>query len=280
MPTIAIYCAQTNERSKIVGTAMHRGCMALGLRADLLPSASYRGVRQHEVAIFYGLADGLRRVFDDYRRHGKAIYIDLGYWGRRKRTRFDGHHKLVLNSRHPTAYFSRKSHGSARFDALGVTIEPWRAKGRHIIVAGMSGKAAACEGLGVEEWERNAVAKLRGFTDRPIIYRPKPNWTGARAIPGSIMDAKTPLELALRNCHAVVTHHSNVGVDALMAGVPVISVEGVASLLGSRHVSDIGHPAMPDGRHQWAADLAWTQWTVAEMEQGLAMRYLMDEGLI
>lgn len=236
------------------------------------------------MAIFYGLAGGLRNVLRDYREAGrKAIYIDLGYWGRRKRTRWDGYHKLVLNDRHPTAYFQRRKHAPDRFAQFGIRIQKWRREmpGAHILVAGMSAKAAAAEGLAPEQWERETIAALGELTSRPIIYRPKPNWPDSRPIPGSIWGGRNdPLEAQLRNCHAVVAHHSNIAVDALMAGVPCICPGGVASVLSGHDLTQIESPPMPGGRKQWAADLAYTQWSKEEMESGAAFRYLLDEELI
>lgn len=259
---------------------MAQGVARAGAAPDLRSSLTYRGP-DHDVAIFYGLAAGLGRVLSDYRERGrKAVYIDLGYWGRRKRTRWDGYHKMAVNNRHPTAYFQRRAHSPDRFAEHHLAIRPWRARGKHILIAGMSAKAAAAEGLLPHKWERETIARLRELTDRPIIYRPKPNWAEAKPLDGSIFDRDTPLERALLNCHAVVTHHSNVAVDALLAGVPCICPGGVASVLSGHDLEQIESPPMPDGREQWAYDLAWTQWSVAEMESGAAFRYLVDEGLI
>lgn len=260
---------------------MQAGINRLGIPAQLHSSATYRGVPKAPVAVFYGLAQGLRKVLTDYQARGlKAFYIDLGYWGRRKRTRWDGYHKIVLNGRHPTDYFQRRTHSPDRFRELGVKIEPWRKSGRHIIIAGMSAKAAAAEGFQANQWERSAIAKLRKITDRPLIYRPKPNWEGATPLVGSTFQKDVELEDALRNCYAVVTHHSNVGVDALMAGVPVFSTEGVASVLGRTSLKYIEDAVRPDGREQWAADLAHVQWSMDEMKSGACWRYLKDEGLV
>jgi hypothetical protein len=259
---------------------MAEGARRLGLNWELRSSLSYRGRPEHDVAIFYGLAAGLDRLFRDYRDRGlNAVYIDLGYWGRRKRTRFDGYHKLVVNSRHPTDYFQRRKHSPDRFAAHQVAIQPWRSSGDHILLAGMSAKAAAAEGMLPHVWERETIAYLRELTDRPIIYRPKPNWTDAKPLAGATFDRETPLEQALTNCHAVVTHHSNVAVDALLAGVPCVCLGGVASLLSGK-IDQIETLPTPDGREQWAADLAWTQWSVEEMQAGEAFRYLIDEELI
>lgn len=241
----------------------------------------YRGRPEHDVAIFYGLAAGLDRILRDYQAsRRKAVYIDLGYWNRRKRTRWDGFHKMAVNSRHPTDYLMNRPHNAHRFERHGVQIRPWRENGTHILVAGMSAKAAAAEGLQAHQWERATINRLRELTDRPIVYRPKPSWAEAKPLEGSIFDSTTPLDEALLNCHAVVTHHSNVAVDALLAGVPCICPGGAASLLSAHALEDIENPPMPDGREQWAFNLAWTQWSVDEMAAGLAFRYLVDEELV
>ncbi len=260
---------------------MAEGIRKCGVEPLLRASTTYRGVPNTDVAIFYGLALGCARILSDWRGAGKkAIYIDLGYWTRRIRSRHDGFHKLVVNDRHPTEYLMARPHTSQRFEQHGVPILPWRKEGRHILVAGMSAKAAAAEGLRANSWEQQTIRRLRALTKRPIVYRPKPNWKAARAIEGSAFDRATPIEGLLRDCHAVVTHHSNVAVEALLAGVPVFCDKGVASLLGSKGLASIEQPLMPEGREQWAHNLAWTQWSVDEMKQGLAFRYLLRDGLI
>jgi hypothetical protein len=280
MSRIGIYFAPSNHRSELVANAMLKGIQAAGAEAQILPSSRYHGSLEFDVAIFYGLAMGLNMVFRDYRQNRRAIYIDLGYWGRRKRSRWDGYHKLVLNSRHPTAYFQRIRHPSDRFEAHHVQIRPWRTEGQHVLVVGMSAKAAQAENLQPHAWETKTIQRLQQLTDRPIIYRPKPNWPGARPIDGALFQRDVPLEEALQDCHAVVAHHSNVAVDALLAGIPCICPGGAASVLSGHELEQIENPPTPDGREQWAADLAYVQWSIEEMERGDAYRYLVAEGLI
>lgn len=276
---IAIYFSRTNERSRIIATALNRGLTRWD-RVEMMRSREYNGRPTHDLAIHYGFADGLRQIFNDYRDAGRhAVYVDLGYWHRRKRTRFDGYHKLSLNDRHPTAYFQRKRHSHDRFKALGIEIQPWRKAGRHILVIGMSGKGALTEGYRPQQWERETIAELRRHTDRPIIYRPKPNWLGASPIPHAQFQRGVELSDALRDCHAVVCHHSNVAVEAMIAGIPAICPIGVASALAGHDLTQIESPPMAAGRHQWAADIAYTQWTVQELADGIAWEHFRSEVL-
>jgi len=281
MTSVAVYRYPHSRRSSFCAEAMAQGIRASGDQVHDRVMSQYEGRPDTDVAVFYGFN---RDLLDGYRVAGKkAIYVDLGYWAREGQT---GHHKLGLNSRHPTAYFQRRAHAPDRWRRLNVTIQPWRAANpaAPIIVAGMSGKGALAEGFHPQEWERKAIAELRKHTQRRIIYRPKPNWTGSRPIDGADFQKGDSqgrdVPVVLRNCHAIVTHHSNVAVDALLAGVPVFSVEGIAAKLGLSDLSKIETPVYPDGREQWAYDAAYTQWTVPEMASGAPWRHLKEEGLV
>lgn len=236
-------------------------------------------------AVFYGLEGNMPLIFrtfaNDLQR--RAIYVDLGYWGRREGGRFTGYHKVVVNGRHPTAYFRRPQHGRGRIVHFrDLLAHPWDFSGHHILLAGMGDKGALAEGFQPEEWERQAIDIIRGATDRPIIYRPKPSWKKAKPIAGcQTVDSKErAVELDLRNCWAVVTHHSNVAVDGLVAGVPSFCWAGVAAPFSGQRLERIERPEYPDGRDAWMADLAYTQWTPDEMASGACWAHLRAEGLV
>lgn len=217
-------------------------------------------------------------MFNDYRRGRKVIYVDLGYFGRRDGGRWSGYHKLAINDRHPF-YYRNRAHSARRFHALKVPILPWR-EGRSVIVVGMSDKGAIAEGYRPNEWERWAIAEVRKHTDRPIVYRPKPSWKGAVSLPGAEYQLNVPLSKALQSAHAVVCHHSNVAVEAIIAGVPAFVWGGVAKDMGLQDLSMIERPLKPDNREQWCHALAYTQWSVAELETAEPWLFLKNEGLI
>ena len=275
---VAIYGIHGHKRSSMCCQAMYAGIRAAGDRPRLFMEADYR-VPEHDLAVFYGYTQILRRVMADYIKAGrKAVYIDLGYWDREG---MRGHHKIVVNARHPTAYFDRKPQDGYRAGKLGVKAEPWRKADGHILLAGMGEKAAEAEGQKVEKFEYWAIAEIRKITDREIVYRPKPSWIQARKIAGTIHSPKAqPLAEVLANCHAVVTHHSNVAVEGLCAGVPAFCWGGVAAGLSSQDLSDIERPYYPEGRSNWINAISYTQWNIDEMTRGLPWRHLKSEGLI
>lgn len=277
---VVVYCAPTNKRSMIVGRAMYQGLLRHEAHVDLKSSRDYKRPK-HDIAIFYGFSCGLRRVFDEYIKAGRtAVYIDLGYWHRKKRTRYDGFHKISINDRHPTTYFQKYQHTAKRFSRLNIPIRPWREKGRHILVVGMSGKGAAAAGFNPQQWERQTIDRLRGLTNRPIHFRPKPNYISKRPIPGSIYRPDETLAEALRDCHAVVCLHSNVAIDAMLAGVPAFCEYGAASAIAMTDLEQIENPELPAGRAQFANDLAFTQWNINEMRTGEPWSHMVRERLL
>jgi hypothetical protein len=260
---------------------MAEGISAAGDSVHIFPAHCYRQPHA-EIAVFYGFDRNLQKVMRDYRAAGKAVvYVDLGYWNRREGGPLHGYHKVSVNGRHPTAYFQGTKHSADRFDRLGIAIQPWKPAGRHIIVAGMSAKGAEAEGFDPHAWEEWTIEELRNVTDRPIIYRPKPSWIEARPIPGSkFAPGLDDLPGLFVDCHAVVTHHSNVAIDALMAGIPAFVTDGPATALCFRDLERIESPWRPDGRAQFAYDLAHAQFKVSEMRDGTVWRHLKTEGLI
>lgn len=279
MATVAVYYAKSNHRSVLASQAAAFGLKKIGERVKLIECRSYKVV-DADYAVHYGFADQLRQVYNDYKEQSTVVYMDLGYWNRRLRTRYDGYYKFAVNDRHPTAYFQNRKHDDSRLKELGVEIEPWRTGNENIIIAGLSEKAARAEGLDHQAWERQAYATIKRHTDKKIIYRPKPNCCRSRPIRGAGFDKRsTPREL-FENAHAVVARHSNICVEALCAGVPVFVEAGVALPMAKTNLVRVESPLYPRNRRQWASDIAWTQFKLDEIKSGLPFVHLKEEGVI
>ena len=79
---------------------------------------------------------------------------------------------------------------------------------------------------------------------------------------------------ALTNAWAVVNWNSNPGVQSVIAGVPAfVGGTSLAATVGNTSLAMIEHPYRPD-RTQWVNDLAWTEWTVEELAQGVPISLL------
>jgi hypothetical protein len=245
-----------------------------------MESAAFKRV-DSDFAVFYGFANRLRNVYENYRSQSIALYVDLGYWKRRINNRYDGYYKFSINDRHPTQYFEKNRHSDDRLEALGVKIEPWKKnEDGPVIIAGMSEKAARAENLEHQVWERQAFEQIRRRTQRQIIYRPKPNCCRSRPIKGAAFDRLTPTVKLFETAHAVVCRHSNMAVEAICAGVPAFVEAGVALPMSSGALKDIENPKIPKGRRAWASAIAYCQWSLEEIAEGKPFLHLKKENLI
>jgi len=289
--TVGLIVSRKFRARQKVMPDLEKGIKLVGDRVERIWAHDYSGVFS-DVAVFYGF-DGTRQskiaqAFEDYKKAGRpAIYVDLGYFSQRWNGDRYGYHRFAVSDRHPTAYFQNRKHKADRFKVHHRTVEPWRKPGRNIIVCGMSDKCAVFEGYEFEQWERAAIAKLRLVTDKPIVYRPKPRRSKEPQYPqiegvGYSDPSKKRLGEELKDAWAVVSHHSNAGIDGLLAGVPCFTDEGVASVLGLADLAMIESPNTPTDaeRKQWAADIAYCQFNRPEMRDGTAWRHFKDEGLV
>jgi len=286
MTEVAIWSVRGNGRSRKLAPVILSGANAAGDNATIYESTEYREPIG-DVAAFYAYEKNMPQLMQDYIDAGKTVvFLDLGFWGR-SRIRghmipgmFPSYHKIAINSRHPGAYVMDKNRSGERFKLFDLTVKEWTTRGNHILIAGMSGRAAQSIGYAPEEWERWAISELKKHTDRPIIYRPKPTWHDSTDIAGATRDIKSTISHALRRAHAVVTHHSNVAIDGIIEGVPAFCFDGVAVPMTSQDLSQIETPHRPDGREQWLANVAWSQFHYFEIKNGTMWKHLKAEGLI
>lgn len=277
-------------RGKKTSRWFARGCELAGDRVTRLAAEDYREPCT-DALLHYGF-DGSRgsniaKAHADYVAAGKhAVYVDIGYFKRRDLyDRYEDYQRFAINDRHPTAYFQKVKHGPDRASAHPIAMRATMNQGRKVVVCGMSTKASAFDN--VDGWTEAAIKELRKHTDRPIVYRPKPQrrkYGQLPPIPGTeYSDPITRrLEDELKDAWAVVSHHSNAGLDALIAGVPCFQPEGVASVLGLADLSKIEEPLLPDyeQRRQLINDVCYCQWNAWEIEAGQAWHHFKDEGLI
>lgn len=270
---VAVYVNESGgHRNRHLGAAMAEGfrrhsCqVAVETRFDSVIA---------DLAVAYGWRN--RDIFAAYRgAGGHYLYLDLGYWQRKPPgKRWDGYHKVALDDWCPSKHMWR-GRGRERFGRLDVRVDERRSLpgDAPVIIAGMSARSAAHHGFAPETWERAAVATLHRVTRRPLIYRPKPSWDGARPIAGAAFDKRDGdidiARSALSAAYALVTHHSNAAVDAIAAGLPVYCEAGIGRLLSMPDLSriDIAPPRALEERAAFCADVAWCQWTPNEMHSG------------
>jgi hypothetical protein len=178
---------------------------------------------------------------------GRAIALDLAYWNRSVKTR------LSIDTAHPQAWVMRQTWPARRLaQDLPFIGNLWKPTGP-ILLAGIGQKAKAQYGAVVDAWEEETIGACRvRWPHRAITVRPKP-----QGFTGSVEDV-------LRGVSLVVTWHSNIAVDAIRCGIPVICRDGAAAAVCPSEVPDEPTPLPVEVRDRFLANLAWFQWAPYE----------------
>jgi hypothetical protein len=246
-----------------------------------------------EVACIWGVKRPSRKFMNDHKRAGiKTLFFDKGYTRRPadKQDRI----RVSANALQPTDYMMKNGtlHPD-RFRRLGVHHQSKRMFGKddHILLLGSSQKfhdwfPEATDAPNAMEFYEAIVAELRGFTDRPIMWRPKPSWRASLEIKGTQFSGKRQvLEGALDFAHSVIVTGSGASFYTLAAGVPTFIMPGfqnVASCIaGEDYLSAADdEPFVPGELERWkfCCNVAYQEWTHAELAAGDWLDYLKGVG--
>jgi hypothetical protein len=202
--------------------------------------------------VVYGAGAPDRR--EAVKRHrGNWVAFDLGYWNRVDSFR------VSVNSEHPTPEQMRDFGARPYPAALREDSDP---KG-HIVLVGMGRKSR----IWWPDYERIKLEAIRKvYPKHRIVFRPKP---GSEPPPGIDCDHWTggDIEDVLRGASLVVCRHSNVAVDACIAGIPVVCEGGAAAAI---YGDDLKAPrsVCREDRLRFLQRLAWWQWSSQQIRQG------------
>ncbi len=214
------------------------------------------------VLVWNRMAAGQRAAVIAERAGATVLVAENGYLGADR----EGRQLYALAIGHHNGRGRWPEGGAERWDALGLTVEPWRSDGAHVLVLAQRGIGEP--GIAApKDWARKTVNLLARLTRRPVIVREHP---GRLAAP-------RPLAEHLAGCWCAVTWSSGAGLKALVAGIPVI--HGLSGWIGAAaagsDLAAIEAPVMPD-RLPMLRRLAWAQWTVGELANGEAFDRLLS----
>lgn len=245
---------------------------ACGLRRhnENVQFVPFRGSRVEvaDLAVMWG-HKRLDVIEAQQRRKRRYLVLERGYVGDRLQwtsAGFDG-----LNGR---ADFANEGKNSSRFDKHFMhLLSPWKESQGYVLIIGQCRRDVAVRGIDLErELERISEAIFAIQRERPF-FRPHPQ----------DMDHPTPkiskrllgdLSTALSDARVVVTINSNVGVDAILRGVPVVALDRGSMVWDiATHSLDVYALKRPD-RSRWASEIAWCQWSLDELRNGDAWEHL------
>jgi len=161
-------------------------------------------------------------------------------------------------------------------------LRAWQWGGRYALVCGQVPGDAAVRDVSITGWSMETCREVARVWGQPVRYRPHP-LTGALGYPAAELPEGVELspggELAedLAGAIAAVTYSSTSGVEAALAGIPVIAMDR-GSMAWDVASHDLKGILVRPERATWAHALAWTQWEDDEISSGFAWEYL-EQGL-
>lgn len=151
-------------------------------------------------------------------------------------------------------------------------MKPWRDSEDGAILIGAQVRGDQTHGIDIAAWCHEMSATLaRHFPDRARAFRhhpadPIPAPEGCRLANGDLANE-------LRKIWLVVTFNTSLGIDAALAGVPVVAFHD-SSMAWPVAAHDLESAPLRPDRTPWVHGLAYCEWTAAEMAEGEAWEHL------
>lgn len=192
------------------------------------------------------------------------LVLERGYIGDLKNRRrwtsagYDG-----LNGR---ADFCNADVGPARWEKhFAQFMEPTTSRpGDYALLMGQVRGDASLEGLKIESWYA-ATARVLNELGWTVMFRPHPD--DPTVAPDGTYSLVGSLSGGLASAAVVVTWNSNSAVDAVLAGVPAVSMDR-GSMAWDVTAHDLDDCFIKPDRPAWAAKLAHTMWNDDELSGG------------
>ena len=185
--------------------------------------------------------------------------------------RFAGYYKISKNG------WQHSGHGEPDFDRLehvleltGQTFRPtWKPRRDdelgHVLVCPPIADYERVHAFHAHHWLRHIKIELRRMrrTVPRVRLRYKPDDPRVSKV--------RSLEEDFKKAVAVITHDSNIAVEAILAGVPIfVTGTSPAQAFGNVDIHNVMNPNQTLDRWTWLAILAANQWTLDEIAQGMA----------
>lgn len=241
------------------------GAAKLGY-TPLLTSEPPKTLNPGDLLITWNAHGRMRPAIDVARRDGAThVLVENGYVG--KDDAGVQYYAMAFNGHCGSGQW--RVGGPERWEALDTPIKPWAPPGDHVLVCDQRGLGSDLM-RSPDAFGDTTFRQLKKYTERRIVVRKHPG----RHRP------QYTLEQQMENAWAVVVWSSNVATVALLQGIPVFGCAPYIITEGAvqRGLEDLEFPIRPEdpARLTTMQQLAWAQWSVAEIANGTAFDWLLN----
>lgn len=231
------------------------GWVAHGFNYPLLNVSEYKSGD----AVMYGILRGCFEVMEQIDKSETAnwVNIDWGYFTDRVNKPY---FRFTRDAR--TYEYALLDLPSDRFKEHNLTIRDYKTKGDIIIVLPPSEFWCAYYNINLNQWIEETIFEVRKYSDKIVKVKHK--------------HETIPLSEWLKDASVLIHYSSMGGIDALLAGVPVITTgQSFLQKHTSTQISDINKPKLTD-RELLFNNLAYNQFSPNEIYNGVAKSILNE----
>lgn len=178
-------------------------------------------------------------------------------------------HRICKNNIH-YSLLSSPTNDKNRLSNFPILPAPWRQTGRDIIVIEPSATVCYLYNINITEWRTKISRQLTAAltSDKNIIFREKAN----KKVRGNFYH-----ELLNDDVYCVVHYNSNAAVEAVWAGVPVITLgDHITRSISVNNVNSVNNLKYPDLKN-WLKLVSYSQYTIDEIANGTARQILENK---
>ncbi len=270
--------------------AVGEAAVVAGYEYQIASNALYRRPDPAvSVACIFGVKKPSRRFLADHRAANiHTLFFDKGYTRRPldKKSRF----RVSANAIQPTDYLMRVKHPADRFRATGIMFKKQRdtTPDSPVLIAGSSQKfhdwfprVSPSDAMAYYEM---LVRNIRSYTQRPIIWRPKPSWKLAEPIRDTrYSEMPVTIEMELVEAHSCIVTGAGVAFHALAKGVPTYVMPGFSNVAAGVATPTLDRlwfgNGLPDDdtRYQFCCNVCYQEWTLPQFSEGTWLGLLQDQ---
>ena len=270
---IAYYPLQCARNSVPVMDAFLNSCRHAGIHT--VPNSDMCDAAVIWSVLWNGRMTKNQQVYRHYReRNRPVIVIDVGALQRGVTW------KIAINNINALGEYGHKTNlDPHRPEKLGIELQNRKKTNDNIVIATQHSRSEQVAHIDYRAWIDDTCKQLSQYTDKLTIVRHHPRCS--LGFDGE--NVQTPVKIPGTydsydidfGCHTMVNFNSGPAIQAALAGCPVICDSTSLAFPVSIRMEEIANPPEID-RSQWLIEIAHTEYTLPEIEQGLWIKRLSD----
>lgn len=211
-------------------------------------------------SLSYGFLRGVADCYHECERANVDWWnVDRGFF---KANHLNGYYRLGYRHLQPL-FDPARQFDDSRWKALEISLQPWRLLEQgHILICPPTPALGMFYNLNISKWIEDTIEALPVHLRDQVIVRTKAD--------------PVPLDAVLAVTRLVITHSSNVALEAIVKGIPAIATTGIVQSWNKLTVADAATLTLDAltrfDRQALVNQAAWAQWTLNEFRRGLPWR--------